>query len=141
MRIGLSIIAGVILAFAIWFGWDAAQLPESLTPGEPGPARIPLIAAGLITLLAVLLFGQAVREGKKNTVAFPQLPRVAAMGAAGIAYAALIPFIGYYAATIVFLLPVLLMLRASWRTALGVTVGFAIFIFLVFDKLLRVPLP
>ena len=141
MRSGLTIISVLTLCFALWFGFEAVELPGAVTLGEPGPGRIPLIAAVLIGAMGVFLLLQSFRQAGESTAAYPQLPRVALMGGAGIAYAALIPVLGYYLATPIFLLPTLLLLRTSWRAAIGVTAGFTLFVFLVFDKLLRVPLP
>ncbi len=141
MRVGLSIISGLTLCFALWYGWEASGFAESMTIGEPGSGRIPLIAAGLIGVLAVLLLAQGLLGRDNSEASYPQLPRVAFMAVAGIAYAVLIPSLGYYAATPLFILPALLLLRTRWPSAIGVTVGFTLFVFLVFDKLLRVPLP
>ena len=141
MRVGLSIISGLMICFAAWFAWEASTLPESMTLGAPGPGRIPMIAAMMIGGFAALLLVQELRSKDRTSVPYPQQPRVAIMGGAGVVYAILIPVLGYYLATPVFMLPVLVLLRTSWRAAMGVTAGFTAFVFLVFDQLLNVPLP
>ena len=135
MRLGLSIVSGLLLLVGAAMIYGAGDLAGSFTLGAPGPGRIPAACGWALILV------RAIRERKAGPLAFPQFPRVAAMAAGGIAYVALLPAIGYYAATAVFMPPILLLLRASRPAAAGVTLGFMAFVFLVFDKLLGVPLP
>jgi hypothetical protein len=137
----MSIVAGLFLLLGAGLIWGASGLPEAVTLGEPGPARFPYLCGGIIIVLSVLLLARALRGGEGGTLAFPQWPRVAVVALAGLTYAALMPRLGYFPATAVFLFPVLLLLRARWPVALAVTVGFVVFIYLVFVRLLHVPLP
>ena len=141
MRLGLSIVSGLLLLVGAAMIYGAGDLAGSFTLGAPGPGRIPAACGWAIVGLSALILVRAIRERKAGPLAFPQFPRVAAMAAGGIAYVALLPAIGYYAATAVFMPPILLLLRASRPAAAGVTLGFMAFVFLVFDKLLGVPLP
>lgn len=141
MRIGMAVVAGLFLLLGAGLIWEAGNLPEAVTLGEPGPGRMPLACGWLIAALAGLLLIRAVRRGEAGTLRFPQWRRVATVAAAGLAYAALVPLLGYFAATALFLVPVLRLLRAPWPVAIGVTAGFVGFIYLIFVRLLHVPLP
>ena len=102
---------------------------------------MPTICGWAIVVLSALILIRVARRGPVEPLAFPQFPRIAAMAAAGVLYVVVLPVLGFYVATPLFLVPVLLLLRASWVTAVGVAAGFVGFIFLVFDRLLGVPLP
>lgn len=141
MRIGLSVVSALMLLVGAAMIYGANDLVGSFTLGAPGPGRVPAACGWAIVVLSGLILFRTLRERKSEPLAFPQFPRVVAMAAGGIAYIALLPVIGYYAATAVFLPPILLVLRASRLAAVGVTVGFMAFVFLIFDKLLGVPLP
>ena len=141
MRVGLGIISGLLLLAGAAMIYGAGDLEGSFTLGAPGPGRVPTVCGWAVVMLSAALLVRVMRDRQRQPLAFPQLPRVAATAAAGVAYVVLLPVIGYYVATALFLLPILRLLRASWVTAVGVTVGFMAFVFLVFDKLLGVPLP
>ncbi len=141
MRIGLSVVSGLTLLLGAAMIYGAGDLVGSFTLGAPGPGRVPTACGWVIVVLSALILVRVARERKAESLAFPQFPRVVAMAAGGIAYVFLLPVIGYYAATAVFLPPILLVLGSSWLAAGGVTAGFLAFVFLIFDKLLSVPLP
>jgi len=142
MRIGLSIASGLFLLLGAAMIVGASSFSDSsMTLGAPGPGRMPTICGWAMVVLSALILIRVARQGPVEPLAFPQFPRIAAMAAAGVLYVVVLPVLGYYVATPLFLVPVLLLLRASWVTAVGVAAGFVGFIFLVFDRLLGVPLP
>jgi putative tricarboxylic transport membrane protein len=140
MRVGLGVISVFFLLSGAAMIYGAGDLGGAVTLGDAGPGRVPTFCGWAIVLLSAALLVRVARD-RPQPLAFPQLPRAAAMAAAGLAYVALLPVAGYYAATTIFLFPILRLLKASWLAAAGVTVGFLVFVFLVFDKLLGVPLP
>lgn len=142
MRIGLSIVSGLFLLLGAAMIIGASGFSDSsMTLGAPGPGRMPTICGWAIVVLSTLILIRVARQGSAEPLAFPQLPRVAVMAAAGVLYVVVLPVLGYYVATPLFLVPVLLLLRASRVTAVAVAAGFVGFIFVVFEQLLGVPLP
>ncbi|WP_316979099.1 tripartite tricarboxylate transporter TctB family protein [Shumkonia mesophila] len=142
MRIGLSIVSGLFLLLGAAMIVGASGFSDSsMTLGAPGPGRMPTVCGWAIVVLSALILVRVLCQGPTKPLAFPQLPRVAVMAAAGVLYVVVLPVLGYYVATPLFLAPVLLLLRASRVTAVAVAAGFVGFIFVVFDKLLGVPLP
>lgn len=141
MRIGLALTSFLLLLFGAAMIYAAGELGGSFTLGAPGPGRVPAACGWLIVGLAAAVMVRGLADRRAAPLAFPQWPRVLAMAVAGVAYVTVLPILGYYAATALFLFPVLLLLRASWLAAFGVTAGFVGFVYLIFVRLLNVPLP
>lgn len=141
MRIGTWIVSFTILLASAWFVVEAVDLPGGVSLGEPGPARMPIAIGILAMALSGALVAYASLAKSDEAVRFPRPATVGPFTVAVLAYGMVIPLAGYYAATGLFLLVIMILLRAGWRTAAGVTGGFLAFVFLVFDKLLTVPLP
>jgi len=141
MRIGTWIVSVAVLLASAWFVFESIGFSGGVTLGEPGPGRMPIAIGSLAVALAAALAVQAFVRKSEEAVRFPRLAAVGAFTAAVLVYAVIIPFIGYYAATGLFLIAVMALLRAAWRTTVGVAAGFLAFVLLIFDMLLGVPLP
>ena len=139
-----AVFGGVMLVAAVLVIVDAARLPA--TSEAVGPAAVPLpvgvllgvVGAGLL-VQARARFGSAPRETTWQPKA---LLRVLGMVAALVAFAALLPVLGYVvSATALFVAAaVLLGAPGFWRT---VAYGWALaaIVFLVFDRLIGLSLP
>jgi len=110
-------------------------LANRARPGLP-------VAAGIV---AMLLSGALVvytSLAKSSEIArFPHLFNIGLFTVLVVVYGVIISYIGYYASTGLFLFAIMVLLRTRWQTAAGVSLGFLAFVFLIFDKLLTVPLP
>lgn len=141
MRIGTWIVSVAVLLASAWYVVESMGLPGGVTLGEPGPARMPTAIGILAAALAAVLVAQTSLLKKDEAVRFPHLAAVGAFTVSVLVYTLIIPFVGYYVATAVFLVATMALLRTRWRTTVGVAAGFVVFVFLVFDALLNVPLP
>ncbi len=143
-RRGKDVVIPIILvAFAAVYGWQAMRLPVRNIPGSVGISFVPLLLAGLLAFLSLLLFGQVLRGAVPP--AGGDVPGWGqAAGVIGIigAYIVLLVTVGFLLASPPFVAV------AMWRcgarrpwfvlaTAVGVTGA----VWLVFWSLFGVPLP
>lgn len=131
-----------VLAVAGAWAWLARSLPLR-GPDGPGPGFVPLLLAGVLALLGVLLLVQAARGGPATTPAPGPGWRQAALVVGLLAlYTAALAHAGYVAATLPFVgLGVWLCGGRSPRLVLGTAVGFTVAVWLVLGALFGVPLP
>lgn len=127
----------------VWF--DASGYPPALAPGAPGPALFPRILALVVTGGAVLLGWQALSgAGRPRSPGEKGRRPWALVAAAGWMAAALaaLPHLGT-AVTLPLLVGGLAWLggERSLRVLVGLPVAFAAAVWLLFVRLLGVPLP
>jgi putative tricarboxylic transport membrane protein len=135
-------IAGAALAlFALLVLWQSRALPLG-SLGNPGPAYMPTVLAALLLLdgvAIVALGGDAPRPG---TLGFHEWRHVVAIVAACVFAALGLERLGYRLTMLVVLLFLLgVVERKRPVAALVFAVAFAGGTFLLFDGVLRVPLP
>jgi len=146
---GSSRICGAIaLTLAVLILAGARGL-TFISNGVPGPGLLPFLLAGLLAACAILLLaGKADATGKADPSeraepAATGIPwRVPAAIGAMVLYAALMPVLGFVAATLVFVFTLNWWWgRHRWWAALAFAGVVTAVIFLIFSVLLGVPLP
>ena len=132
--------AGALIALCAVLFWQTLDFPHEEVMGALGPAFVPRLWMGVLVLLALGLIVRALRR-PAAALAFERgrLVLVAVIGC--LLYAVAIPCLGYHAATVLFLLGLLLALRVGWRLAAGASLGFVITADLVFFRILGVAFP
>ena len=134
----------VMLVAAVLVIVDAARLPE--TSEAVGPAAVPLPVGVLLGVVGVALLAQARFQygaaGRETTWQPRAGLRVLAMVAALVAYAVLLPLLGFVVTSAALFVGAVMLLGAPefWRT---VAYGWALaaIVFLVFDRLIGLTLP
>ncbi|MCC7281696.1 MAG: tripartite tricarboxylate transporter TctB family protein [Acetobacteraceae bacterium] len=137
---GICVLAGAALA------WHAAGFPKTAVQAY-GPGFFPELLGMLLGICGVLLIVRGVSERQPITdlPAWTRSPaawaRVALIPACVVAYLELAPRIGFLgAATIPTAIMLAILSRRPWLSLL-VAAGSAVAIWLMFAKLLLVPLP
>lgn len=134
----------VMLVAAVLVIVDAASLPE--TSEAVGPAAVPLPVGVLLGVVGATLLVQA-RLHLRGAVEGPAwqpraLSRVLGMVVAIVAFALLLPWLGYVVTSAALFVAAAMLLGAprSWRT---VAYGWALaaIVFLVFDRVIGLSLP
>ena len=128
-----------LLAFG-YTAWLSLGFPPPLNPVDVGPGKVPVFASCLGMICSIVLFAEARRMDSDI-----QLHRPAAVGAGVLvmtAYVLLIPFAGFYLAS-VFAVPLLMVVGGErrWPRLILCAAGFVLFIYLCFEQLLGVQFP
>lgn len=139
MRVERAIGIGLI-AFCAVAGFLTTHLSESTMEGEPGPKFFPTL---LLLLLAVLSLVLAVRGGESREKKDDEFSTREALGyfAVFLAGLAAMYFVGFYISMGVMLAIVTWL--TGWKVPKAALFGGAVVltIYLLFDRLLEIPLP
>lgn len=132
-------IAGlIVLALTIWFGWTAGSFEASF--GDPlGPAAFPqmlAIPAGILSLVLIL----KPDPDPEWVLGRPAAKQLATLGVL-IAYALLLEELGFVIATTLAVVALGRLLGAGWARSTASGVIMSVTLFVVFDRLLGLPLP
>ncbi|MBC5811230.1 MAG: tripartite tricarboxylate transporter TctB family protein [Candidatus Eremiobacteraeota bacterium] len=142
-RFAITYDRGVMLALIVFgvavFAASTRIDGATTSPSDIGPLFVPRIFAGALILFAVLaiLFSKPSTEdhGGFNVTTL-------AVAALVIAYALLLPRLGYVASTLLILMAILNVLRAgSWWSTLLFSIGMTGGLYLIFEKVLTIGLP
>jgi len=115
--------------------------------GHPGPEFFPNVLAGLLIIAAITLFIQGVRKGERLSLFDPGelkgmgLMNVILVLGAIVFYIYLSDFLGFLVTSFILLFGMAKWLGVSLRNSLIVGVGVTLGIYVLFSKLLLVPLP
>ncbi len=139
------IVAVPLLVIGIGYGVMAGQLPETTTPGTPGPAFFPLLIAAGLTGLAVALLVRGVRgaRGEAFRLEIPVEFRAPALMLGLFAlYVGAFPFAGFLWAGIPFAAALMWLYGGRNRLLLAaVSIGLPVFLFFLFRDVFQILLP
>lgn len=140
---GEAAAAGLFLALAAFAFVLTRQLPPASSVDPVGAAGVPLLWISLIALLSLYQLWR-LRGGLAAAMsAVPPISRLGVLFMGGLGgYAVALPWVGYFTATLVFL-PVVLIFLGLRRSPpiIAITVGWAVFVLVVFQQVLMVDLP
>jgi putative tricarboxylic transport membrane protein len=144
MRKGILITGGIFLALGIVYLIQALQYGIGPS-GRPGPGLYPIFAVAVLLTGAIGMIVNAWLRPTAAAIAWPvgkERWRVLAIIAVSLFYAFTLEFIGYFLGSAVVMLTCLhVMGMRSWLLKIGLTLAVTILSFLIFDKVLSVPLP
>ena len=99
-------------------------------------ALLPRIVFGLIIVLSLVVMGKAVIKKETKRVKINWKRAFTIMGTT-VAYVVLLPIIGYYVATILYIAATMYLFGVRNKiTLVAVPIGFVIFVFIIFGKIL-----
>jgi putative tricarboxylic transport membrane protein len=139
-----ALFGGIMLVAAVLVIVDAARLPD--TPGVVGPAAVPLPVGVLLGVVGAGLLVQARTRLATATEGPPWQPRAAlrvlALVVALVAFAVLLPVLGYVLTSAALFATAAALLGAPnvWQM---IACGWALaaIVFLIFDRLIGLTLP
>lgn len=143
MRIANCVTGLGFLAFSLAYYFFAAALPASPSYGDPGPAELPKLIAGITAVVAVVLIVQSLGD-KAVQAAKTLFPRPGVVLLAWSILAAIaLPFLHTPLTLAIYVFGGILMQsgRSSLRIALVSTPLIAGAVYALFKVLLGVPLP
>ena len=130
-----------LLLFALAVMWEDRAFPLG-TVSKPGPGYMPMLLAGILVAMAILVIWTGGRSAALRTLKWPETKHAVAI-LAGCAFAALaLERIGYRL-TVILLVGFLLWVveRKGAAVTIATALGLALGTFYVFGTLLQVPLP
>jgi putative tricarboxylic transport membrane protein len=135
----------VLLALAVAFSAGALQQYAYWGPNGPGPAFLPFWLGLVMAVLAAMLLVGALRSNDRGADWLPSgegLRRLVLVLGVTVLYVATLNLVGMVIGTVLFLIVLMRFLdRCAWPLTLAVALATAGFIYLVFVRWLRVPLP
>ncbi len=132
--------AAVLLGAAVYL--NTLSFPR-MPDGTPGPSLFPQVLSALLMLFGGILIVQSFRP---HVAEERHYEPVAVLKAGGVlvaiaAYVALVHTLGFAITATAILLGLMMMLGVRLRVGLPASVAMALFCILLFEKVLRVPLP
>ena len=135
---GNILIPCVFIAIALLFYLVTLTFPEE----EAGPSAIPHLWIVVLILLSVFLIFQALTGKMDPDPKSGRLDMLALFVGVTIAYLLAMQIVGYYISTLLFLLSVMYFLSyRKYATMFAVSGGWLLFAYLVFQRMLYIPLP
>lgn len=141
MRNADRIVGLIILAFGAGYLWAAISMP-SATIGDPlGHKTFPVILGGLMIFLGSSLLVKPGRDTEYSPLKRTFISVILLAGLLG-AYGYSLPILGYPLGTFLFLfITSRLIGERSWIFGLLLSAGLSLGIFILFTKILDIPLP
>jgi len=146
------VVAALLVVLAVAYYLQADALPKSRLAGHVGADGFPKMLAIALALLALGLAVQSILDIRKQKaggttpaakpVEWRRHFRALGLVGIGAVYILVLPYLGYAVSVAIILAGVATYtgLKPSWQSALF-AVGGALFFYVIFVKLLRIPLP
>lgn len=137
----------VLIAFSIFMLFQANQLPTGFNDSEVGSAFFPIVILSILIVLNIIdIITKYVNKEDENKE-HKELPKInlkklLLLVIIMFLYVGILGWIDYRIITFIFVLSVMLIINLKdYKMALIVSVGFVLLLYLIFDLLLRVPMP
>ena len=146
MRVSNTAIGLFLILFATVVLWHVQSFP-SLDNGYPGPALFPSVLAVLFILCGIGLIIQGIRQHEKllkfdtDTLTFSGLLNILFVLGAIVCYIFLAETIGFLIFSFMVLLILMKWLKVKILSSITMSIGVTLVIYLLFAKVLLVPLP
>lgn len=137
--LGLIVFASAVLLYTRTF--------PTLQKGYPGPSLFPNVLAVLFIIAGITLVAQGVRSGERiikfdtSRITRSGLINILLVLGAIVFYIYLSDFLGFQISSFILLFGLMKWLRVSTRWSLVMACGITLAIYLLFAKMLLVPLP
>lgn len=140
MRTGNIIFSSLLLALMFGVLYMTLQMPAAVNRDQIGPSYVPMVYVCAAIVLCIGIIIQSVKEKTKEPFHFDK--RFFLYVFIAVIYLITIHFIGYYLSTVLSLVVLFLMLGVrKWYVLISVPSGFCLFIYIVFDRLVNLPIP
>lgn len=135
---GIFLFLVTLVFFVLALGYDYSDRYG------PGPGFFPAWVTGILLILSLIYIYESAKEessmNEKPMIEWTAFKRVLRVLVALIGYVVLVTFVGFIFTTTVFLFS-LLYKEYKWYSSLAISLGTSIFLFFLFEKVLKVTLP
>ncbi|GGB48231.1 hypothetical protein GCM10011409_27240 [Lentibacillus populi] len=140
MRIANGIFSALLLALMLGILYMTLQIPSSPNPNVIGASYVPMVYVIVGILLSVLILINSIKE--KAGEAFKLDKKYFLYVLIAIAYMFSINIIGYYFSSILLIVLLYLLLGIrKWSQLLLIPILYALFIYIVFERIISLPVP
>ncbi len=142
MKLSDTILGGAAAVLGAAAFLDTLSFPK-MADGSPGPALFPQILGVLLVIFGLIVIVQSTRPHAAEENHYEPVAILKAGGVlVGIAlYVAFVHKLGFLITATVIMLGMMLMMKVRLRVGLPAAVAIALFSMVLFEKVLRVPLP
>lgn len=146
MRVSNTAIGSTAIAFGLWAIWYAKGFPK-LEKGYPGPSLFPIVLAVLFICAGIYLIFEDVHKKNKilkfdvSDLTRTHVINIALILAAILFYIFVSDFLGFQFTSFIVLFALMKRLRVSTAWSLIMACGATFGIYVLFAKILLVPLP
>jgi putative tricarboxylic transport membrane protein len=146
MRVSNTAIGSMAIVFGLWVIWYARGFPK-LEKGYPGPSLFPIVLAVLFIAAGIVLVFQDVRSKAKilkfdvSDLTRTHIINIGLILAAILFYIFASDFLGFQFTSFIVLFVLMKRLRVSIAWSLIMACGVTFCIYVLFAKILLVPLP
>jgi putative tricarboxylic transport membrane protein len=146
MRVSNTAIGSMAIVFGLWVIWYAKDFPK-LEEGYPGPSLFPMVLAVLFIVAGIVLIFQDVRNKSRilkfdvSDLTRTHIINIGLILAATLFYIFSSDFLGFQLTSFIVLFALMKRLRVSTAWSLIMACGVTFSIYVLFAKILLVPLP
>jgi putative tricarboxylic transport membrane protein len=146
MRVSNTAIGASTIAFGIWTILYSRDFP-TMEEGYPGPALFPMVLAVLFILAGIVLISQDIRSRSKilkfdvSDLSRAHIINIGLVLGAILFYIFISDFLGFQFTSVIILVTLMKRLRVSTFWSLIMACGVTFGIYVLFAKILLVPLP
>lgn len=142
MKKGTILISIFMIILCVYLYRMTLKFPQAIDPQTLGPAGLPQILLILWAGLSLLLLITAWRSKAEAPLFRGRIGLVILAAVGSFAYLILIPILGYFLATLLFSVGLMMGLDVKrWVYILMISFGWIIFAYFTFYRLVGVPLP
>jgi putative tricarboxylic transport membrane protein len=146
MRVSNTVIGLGTIIFGIWVIWYSRDFPK-LEQNYPGPSLFPMVLAVLFIAAGITLIFQDLRSGEKKlkfdikNLSFGHIVNILLILSAILFYIFVSDILGFLITSVIILIALMKRLRVSTVWSIAMACGVTLSIYLLFAKILLVPLP
>lgn len=141
MKIANTIFAIILLLLLLVFMYSTLQIPKPINPNVIGPAYVPFVylTFGIILSIFIIIFEVKdlyhLSQVKINLRLFLYI-------FIAIAYMFTINWVGYYLSSLIVIVLLYLLLGIrKWYQLIAIPLCYNLFVFLIFEKIISLPIP
>ena len=132
----LLILTGLVL-------WESSRLPILGSYG-PGPSLVPTALGFMLIILAIIMIieGELFIDKKEPAFDVTKIKKILTIMVIFAAYFYLIVYLGFSLATFIFFITIMSLIeKMSFKFSVPISLGFTVFIYVLFHIWLSVPIP
>lgn len=146
MRVSNTVIGLSVILLGAWVIWYARGFPK-LEQGYPGPSLFPTVLSVLLILSGIILIAQDLHHKRQlfkidaTLLTYPQLINIVLVLSAILFFIFASNTLGFQITSFILLAALTKRLRVSTFWSLSMAAGVTLFIYVLFAKMMMVPLP